>query len=121
MKIDDLDPTTPLASQFPEKNGPISLINTIIVPREVMADFLATFRGDALFMKASPGFISTQLHRGTADSQVLVNVAVWESTQALVAAYSKPEFQEAVSKYPDGVVAYPHIFEKVAIEGVCVA
>jgi quinol monooxygenase YgiN len=121
MKIDALDPSTPLTSQLQEKTGPVSLVNTIIVPRDFMEEFLAIWREDASFMKASPGFISTQLHRGTADSQVLVNVAVWESTAALAAAYSNPRFQEAVSKYPDGIVAYPHVFEKVAVEGVCVA
>jgi hypothetical protein len=33
--------------------------------------------GDAAFMKQQPGFISTQLHRGTAGSTTYVNVAVW--------------------------------------------
>jgi quinol monooxygenase YgiN len=121
MEIGDLDPTTPLSSQFQEKTGPITLINTIIVPRERMEEFLIAFREDAAFMKASPGLISTQLHRGTADSQLLVNVAVWESTAALFAAYTQPEFQESTSKYPDGITAYPHIFERIAVEGVCVA
>jgi quinol monooxygenase YgiN len=121
MIIDDMDPSTPLFSQFQEKTGPITLINTIIVPREMMEKFLTVFREDASFMKASPGLISTQLHRGTADSQLLVNVAVWESTEALFAAYSQPEFQAAAGKYPDGITAYPHIFEKIAVEGVCVA
>jgi len=121
MKIDDLDPSTPLMSQLHEQDSPITLINTIIVPREMMDEFLTVYQQDAAFMKASPGFISTQLHRGTADSQVLVNVAVWESTAALAAAYLNPEFQAAASKYPDGIVAYPHVFKKIPVEGVCVA
>ncbi len=121
MIIGDLDPSTSLSSQFHEKTGPIVLINTIIVPRENMTEFLDTFREDAAFMKGSPGLISTQLHRGTADSQLLVNVAIWESTEALFNAYTQPEFQQAAAKYPEGVTAYPHIFEKIAIEGICVA
>jgi heme-degrading monooxygenase HmoA len=121
MKIDDLDPSTPFSSQLQERTGPVSLVNMIIVPRKLEEEFLTIWREDASFMKASPGFISTQLHRGTAHSQLLVNVAVWESTKALFTAFSNPRFQEAVSRYPDGIVAYPHIFEKVAVEGVCVA
>lgn len=121
MKVDDLDPSTPLMSQFQQKNGPVTLINTIMVPRELMSEFLATFQEDASFMKASPGFISAQLHRGTADSQLLVNIAVWESTEALFAAFSNPAFQAKASQYPDGIVAYPHVFEKIAVDGVCVA
>lgn len=121
MKVDHLDPSTPLMSQFQEKTGPITLINTISVPRELMAEFMVAFQEDASYMKSSPGFISAQLHRGTADSQLLVNVAVWESTEALFAAFSNPEFQAKASQYPDGIVAYPHVFEKIAVDGVCVA
>jgi len=121
MKIEELDPTTPLMAQLQQKTGPITLINTVTVPREMREKFLETWREDASFMKAQPGFISTQLHQGTADSQVMVNVAVWESSEALFRAFSDPEFQKASSKYPEGIVAYPHVFEKVAIEGLCVA
>lgn len=122
MIIENLDPQSPLEAQFQETTGPITLINTIFVPRELDLDeFLATWREDASYMKAQPGCISTQLHQGTAGSQLLVNVAIWESTQALVTAFSNPEFQAKVSKYPEGVVAYPHVFEKVAVDGVCVA
>jgi quinol monooxygenase YgiN len=121
IKIDTLDPSTPLASQFQEKTGSIVLINTFFVPRQLMAEFLKIWQDDASFMKASPGFISTQLHRGTADSQLIVNIAVWESTAALFRAHSDPEFRAKASKMPDGIVAYPHIFEKIAVENVCVA
>lgn len=121
MKINSLDPSTPFASQFQEKTGPIVLINTFFVPRPVMAEFLKVWQDDASFMKASPGFISTQLHRGTADSQLVVNIAVWESTAALFRAHSDPKFREKADKMPDGVVAYPHVYEKIAVENVCVA
>jgi heme-degrading monooxygenase HmoA len=121
IKIDTLDPSTPLASQFQEKTGPIVLINTFFVPRQVMAEFLEFWQDDASFMKASPGFISTQLHRGTADSQLVVNIAVWESTAALFRAHSDPKFREKAGKMPDGIVAYPHVYEKIAVENVCVA
>jgi heme-degrading monooxygenase HmoA len=32
-------------------------------------------------MKRQPGFISTQLHRGIADSDALLNYALWESVE----------------------------------------
>ncbi|MDG4859719.1 antibiotic biosynthesis monooxygenase [Streptomyces sp. T-3] len=121
MTVKDMDPTTPLTAQFQEQTGPITLVNTIVVPRELREGFLDAWREDASFMKSQPGFISTQLHRGTADSQLLVNVAVWESTEALFKAFANPAFQEAAAKYPDGIDAYPHIYQKIAVEGVCVA
>lgn len=121
VKVENLDPSTPMTVQFQEKTAPIVLVNTFFVPRERIEEFLALWREDASFMKAQPGFISTQMHRGTAGSQLLVNIGVWASSEALGRAHANPEFREKSSKLPDGVIAHPHIFEKVAVEGVCVA
>lgn len=115
----DLDPTTSFMSQLREETGPIVLVNTFFVPREKTEEFLACWREDAAFMKSCPGFISAQLHRGTAGSQLAVNIATWESTEALARAHSNPEFRARSSKHPDGVVVYPHVYQKIAVEGIC--
>jgi quinol monooxygenase YgiN len=121
MKIDELDPATPFLSQLQGTAGPVTLINTFIVPPERAADFLDAWRADAAYMKSSPGCISAQMHRGTEGSQVMVNVAVWESTEALFAAFRTPEFQAAAARYPAEIVAYPHVLQKVAVAGICTA
>lgn len=121
VNIAHLDPTTPMWDQFQEKTGPIVLINTFFVPRDSIDEFLKLWEEDAKIMKAQPGFISTQMHRGTANSQLLVNIGIWESSEALARAHANPDFQESTKKLPDGVIAHPHIFKKVAVEGVCVA
>jgi heme-degrading monooxygenase HmoA len=72
-------------------------------------------------MKRRAGFISTQLHRGTAGTTTFVNVAVWESARALGEAFRSPEFRRRSAQYPDGAVAAPHVFQKVAVPGICVA
>ncbi|WP_059008585.1 antibiotic biosynthesis monooxygenase family protein [Streptomyces specialis] len=120
-EVRHLDPATPMPAQLQEKTGPVVLVNTFFVPREAMDEFLTLWGADAAVMKAQPGFISTQMHRGTAGSQLLVNIAVWESTEALARAHANPEFRKATAKLPDGVIAHPHVFEKIAVEGVCVA
>src|SRR5262249_29422694 len=74
---------------------------------------------DAAFMKQQPGFISTQLHCGTAGSTTFVNVAVWESARALGRAFGSPEFQALLARYPADAVAAPHVFTKVAVPGIC--
>ncbi len=121
MKIETLDPTTPLLHQFQQKDGPITLINTFVVPPDLYDAFIEVWKDDAGYMKASRGCIRTQLHRGTAGSRLVVNVAVWESTEALLAAFSTPEFQASAARYPEGIVAYPHVFQPVAVDGICVA
>jgi hypothetical protein len=73
-----------------------------------------------MVMITSPGFISAQLYRGIG-SNVLTNVAVWESAAQLRAAFQSKEFQELLALYPDGTVAYPHLERKIAVPGVCVA
>jgi heme-degrading monooxygenase HmoA len=121
VAVEHLDPATPLLSQLQADVGPVVLVNTFFVPSEAMPAFLDGWRNDAALMRTSPGFISTQMHRGIAGSRLLVNVASWESTAALRAAHSDPRFRERSSRLPDGVIAYPHVFEKIAVEGVCVA
>ncbi|WP_406638787.1 antibiotic biosynthesis monooxygenase family protein [Amycolatopsis sp. WGS_07] len=114
-KLQSLDPRTPMFAQFKEKTGSIVLANTFFVPEEQTEAFLALFRKQADFMKAQPGFVSLRMHRGTAGSQLLMNVAVWESTEALAAALGNPEFQRVAAEFPDDIVSYPHIFEEIAV------
>ncbi|MFJ6605027.1 antibiotic biosynthesis monooxygenase family protein [Streptomyces lydicus] len=114
-KLQSLDPNTRMFAQFKEKTGPIILANTFVVPKERTEAFLALFHRQAEFMKAQPGFVSLQMHKGTADSQLLMNVAVWESTEALATAFGRPEFQRMVAESPDDIVSYPHIFEQIDV------
>ncbi|MEV0913520.1 antibiotic biosynthesis monooxygenase family protein [Streptomyces sp. NPDC049967] len=115
FNLQSLDPHTPMFAQFKEKTGPIVLANTFLVPKESAEAFLPLFRRQAEFMMAQPGFVSLRMHRGTGDSRLLMNVAVWESTEALATAFGSPEFQRMAAEFPDDVVAYPHIFEQIDV------
>lgn len=120
-KLENLDPTTPVFAQFKEKTGPIVLANTFIVPKDRSESFLAHWKKQAEFMKGQQGFVSLQMHQGTAGSQLFMNVAIWESTEALAKAHSNPQFQAMSAEVPDDIVSYAHIFEKIAAEGLCEA
>jgi heme-degrading monooxygenase HmoA len=109
------------AQQLQREIGPVVLINTFDVAPEEADQMLEIWAEDAAFMKQQPGFISTQLHRGIAGSTTFINVAIWESAHALRAAFSSPEFQAHAARYPDSTVTQPHLFEKVAVPGICVA
>jgi heme-degrading monooxygenase HmoA len=121
MQIREIDEKVTYLQQLDEDDGPVVLINQFNVAPEDVDRFLDVWTEDAAFMKQQPGFISTQLHRGTAGSSTFVNVAVWESARALGEAFRSPEFQEHTARYPGGAVAAPHVFEKVAVPGICVA
>ena len=121
MKLREMDEHVTYMQQLQQDDGPVVLINEFNVPPEDSDRFIAVWADDAAFMKRQPGFISTQLHRGTSGSSTFVNVAVWESARALGEAFRSPEFQRRAARYPDNTVAAPHVFKKVAVPGICVA
>ena len=121
IKLAEMDPHVTFAEQLRQETGPVVLVNTFTVAPEDAERLLEVWAEDAAFMKRQPGFISTQMHRGIAGSTTFVNVAVWESAEALRAAFFSPEFQAHVGRYPDSTVTQPHLFTKVAVPGICVA
>ncbi len=50
-----------------------------------------------------------------------LNYAIWESTDLYRAAFTNPKFRATLRDYPASAKASPHLFQKVAIPGPCVA
>ena len=120
LQLSEMDDRVPLADQLSEEVGPVILINTFRVAPEDLDALLEAWAADAAHVKGQPGFISAQLHRGIAGSGVFCNLAVWESVQAFRDAFGDPRFQATFARYPDSTVASPHLFQKVAVPGICV-
>jgi heme-degrading monooxygenase HmoA len=118
MQLRELDEHVTYASQLQQDGGPVVLINIFSVAPEDAERLLEAWAEDAAFMKRQPGFISTQLHRGTAGSSTFVNVAEWESARALGDAFRSPEFQARIARYPDSAIASPHVVERIAVPGI---
>ncbi len=59
--------------------------------------------------------------RAIGESPTYLNCAVWQSTADFRAAFTHPEFRAKLSAYPSSAVASPHLFQKVAVPGICVA
>ena len=116
-----LDPAFPIDRQLAVDATPVVLLNLVTLDKADEPRFLEAWQNDAAFMKRQPGFISTQLHRAIGDSSAYVNYAVWESTAHYRAAFTHPEFKASLAAYPSSVVAIPHLFQKVAVPGICVA
>ncbi|MBR0735568.1 antibiotic biosynthesis monooxygenase [Bradyrhizobium liaoningense] len=116
-----LDPNFPIERQLGIEAGPVVLVNVFTLDKADEQSFLQVWQDDAAFMKRQPGFISTQLHRAIGDGPTYLNYAVWESTAHFRAAFTHPEFRSKISAYPTSAIASPHLFEKVAMPGICVA
>lgn len=116
-----LDPAFPIDRQLAEEAAPVVLVNVFTLEPEDEQAFLRVWQDDAAFMKRQPGFISTQLHRAVGERPTYLNYAVWESTAHFRAAFTDPAFRAKLSAYPASAVASPHLFQKVAVEGICVA
>ena len=121
VELREMDERVAYMQQLQGDDGPIVLVNQFNVAPEDADQLLEVWADDAAYMKQQPGFISTQLHRGTAGSSTFVNIAVWESAQALGRAFASPEFQQRAARYPESATASPHVFKKVAVPGICVA
>jgi heme-degrading monooxygenase HmoA len=119
--IRPLDPAFPIERQLAVDSSPVVLVNVFTLNKADEQAFLKAWQDDADFMKRQPGFISTQLHRAIGESPTYLNYAVWESTAAFRAAFTHPEFLAHLSAYPSSAVAAPHLFQKVAVPGICVA
>ncbi|KVC86046.1 antibiotic biosynthesis monooxygenase family protein [Burkholderia ubonensis] len=116
-----LDTAFPIDRQLAEEAAPVVLVNVFTLEPEDEQAFLRVWQDDAAFMKRQPGFISTQLHRAVGERPTYLNYAVWESTAHFRAAFTDPAFRAKLSAYPASAVASPHLFRKVAVEGICVA
>jgi len=116
-----LDPSFPIDRQIAVEANSVVLVNSFTLDRADETAFLATWQDDAAFMKRQPGFISTQLHRALGDSPTYLNYAVWESTAHFRAAFTHPDFRAKIASYPASAIASPHLFQKVAVPGICVA
>jgi heme-degrading monooxygenase HmoA len=116
-----LDPAFPIDRQIAVDASPVVLVNVFTLDQADEPAFLQAWQADAAVMKRQPGFISTQLHRAIGDSPTYFNYAVWESTADFRAAFMHPEFRAKLSAYPASAVASPHLFQTVAVPGICVA
>ncbi len=119
-QLREMDERVGFVSQLGDDDGPIVLINKFNVAPDEVDALLAAWSDDAAWMKQQPGYISTQLHRGTGESTTFVNVAIWESARALGRAFGSPEFQERIAHYPESAFTAPLVFMKVAVPGICV-
>ncbi len=105
----------------PANDSPVTLINVFEVPTEHVEVFIAQWRERAALMSTKPGFLDTRLHRAVSSQTrfQLVNVAHWESREALHAATADTEFQERISAVTANprvpILAHPALYQ-VAVE-----
>lgn len=120
MRLIEMDAAVTYAAQLHEDgDGPVVLVNPFTVDAADVERFLEVWTADAEFMAGRSGFVSTQLHRGTAGSTTFLNVAHWSSPGALRAAFTSPEFRARLADYPESATASPHLFRRVAVPGIC--
>ena len=118
--FENLDAVVTLADQMQSNEGPIVLINLFTVDPDDEEALLKAWAHDADFMKAQPGYISTQLHKGIAGSSTFINYAIWQDVERFRNAFTHPEFHRRIADYPPSAVAKPHLFKKLAVANHCV-
>ena len=119
VKFVEMDGVVTLGEQMLKEVGPVVLLNTLKVEAKDVDALLTAWKADAAVMKRQPGFVSAQLHRGTAGSTVFMNYAVWQSVEHFRDAFANPEFQEQLGNYPESAEVSPHLFQRMAVDGIC--
>jgi heme-degrading monooxygenase HmoA len=99
VKLVEMDTTVALRDQIADGGSgqPVVLLNLFSVPAEDGDRFMSVWTENAAIMKAQPGLMSTQLHRGIARSGTFLNYAVWDTVSACRSAFANPEFRERLN------------------------
>ena len=119
MNFIPMDTQVPISDQLNADVSPVVLVNVFQVDESDVPALVKAWENDANWMKKQPGYISTQLYRGIAGSTTFMNYAIWDSVADFRNAFGHPEFQAAMSEYPDSATASPHLFSAVAVPNLC--
>jgi heme oxygenase (mycobilin-producing) len=81
-----------------QAHSTVTLINIFEVAAEQAEAFIAQWRERAVLMSKKPGFLDSLLHRALSSDVrfQFVNVAHWETPEAMQAATADPEFQKRI-------------------------
>lgn len=120
VKFGEIDKYVTFKRHLEEDIGPFVLINSYSVDPKEVDEFLKAFAAVSDAFKHQPGYISVQLHRGIAGSGTFVNYSVLESMAEYRKMFTNDEVKASLTKFPLSTVAYPHLFTKVAVPGICV-
>lgn len=120
LQLKPLDQKVPIFQQINADVSPVVLVNFFQVDEADIPALLKAWEADANWMKKQPGYISTQLHQGIAGSTAFMNYALWESVAHFRAAFTHPDFKQALASYPSSAVASPHLFSRIAVPNLCV-
>lgn len=82
---------------------PVTLINAFTVPLDESERFLQRWKDSARVMAGQPGFVRARMHQSlTNDAEPrFVNVAEWDSGNALARAQANPEWRASVQRTLD--------------------
>ena len=78
----------------------VFMINVITVPEAEADAYLERWDAITHYMRRQKGFIRTNLYRRFDNPERWVNVAVFESTEAIRAAFSTEEFDRLSEGFP---------------------
>lgn len=96
------------------KKEHVVLINTFTVPEGKIEESIVFWEKSRDFLKGQPGYVSTKLHKSLKPDATfeLINVAVWESAEAFMAA-SQNMRSELKESPVEGLTGDPALYEVI--------
>jgi heme-degrading monooxygenase HmoA len=100
--------------------GPVTLINEFSVPLDESERFLQRWKDNAGVMASQPGLIQARMYRSLPDATEMqfINVANWDSGEALARAQANPAFRASVQRMWDDPDL--HITARAAVHEVAI-
>lgn len=92
----------------------VVLINPFTVPEGKIQESIVFWEKARDYLKKQPGYVSTKLHKSLKPDATfeLINVAVWESAEAFMAASQKMRSELKVQPV-EGLMSDPALFEVI--------
>ena len=113
MQVTSLDPRVDITAQLDgDPPGPVTFIALFHVPAQDADKLLDAWYGEEAFLLVQPGFISRELVRGRAGSDVFIDIAKWESAAQYKAALNHPAHLALLAAYgPCGGSSAMHLLD----------
>src|SRR5260370_7512752 len=91
LQLRELDERVSIRDQIQDQSKePVVLVNVSHVAPEQADALLAAWTDDANYFRSQPGFISTQLHPGSAGTATYLNDALWQGLGSFRPASTHP-------------------------------
>ena len=120
LQLKPLDESVPIFQQIGAEASPVVLVNVFQVAKEDIPALLTAWEADANWMKQQPGLHLNPIASRNRRQHRFSELCAVGVVAHFRAAFTHPEFKQALAHYPSSAVASPHLFTRLTVPNLCV-